>query len=133
MAAAARCAALHTSYDINEPGPSYADSCELSPSIRTDQQTAWKDGSSGKKSQRVTINDTNPTYHRSGGRTKPKDVIISVREKHGSFRAAVPCMPTPVALICCLLNIVAPGTGETTPPFVKQNHSIPACAFLDEY
>ena len=109
MAAAAAavggCAALHhTSYDLNEPGPSYSEMEQHS--------SMMKDGKSGKKTQRVTIKETNPTYHRSGSRTKPKDVIISVREKHGSFRAAVPCMPAPVALICCLLNIVAPGTGK---------------------
>lgn len=87
--------------------------------LQTEQRTSMlkEEGNNGeKKTHRVTIKDTNPTYHRSAS-SKPKDVIISVREKHGSFRAAVPCMPTPVALVCCLLNIVAPGTGTLITAF----------------
>nr|XP_054757938.1 uncharacterized protein LOC129264097 [Lytechinus pictus] len=98
--------------------------------LQTEQRAGMlkEEGSSSgtngeKKGHRVTIKDTNPTYHRSAsGGTKPKDVIISVREKHGSFRAAVPCMPTPVALICCLLNIVAPGTGESNSAILDHIH-----------
>ncbi len=46
------------------------------------------------------------------GVSSTKGVIVSVREKHGSFRAAVPCMPFPMAVICCLLNIFTPGLGK---------------------
>lgn len=38
--------------------------------------------------------------------------IISVREKHGYFRKAIPNMPLPIAVILCLFNVLVPGTGE---------------------
>lgn len=45
------------------------------------------------------------------------NVTVTVREKHGSFRAAVPCMPLPIAVVCCILNIIAPGLGTLLSAF----------------
>lgn len=38
--------------------------------------------------------------------------VVSVREKHGYFRKAIPHLPMPVAVIFCLMNVVIPGSGE---------------------
>jgi len=38
--------------------------------------------------------------------------IIEVREKHGPLYKAIPKMPIPLAIFCCLLNIFLPGIGE---------------------
>ena len=38
--------------------------------------------------------------------------VVKVVEKHGQFHSAIPVMPLPIAVLFCLLNIVAPGTGE---------------------
>lgn len=37
--------------------------------------------------------------------------IIEVREKHGPLYNAIPKMPVPVAILCCILNIGLPGIG----------------------
>ncbi|KAK4295443.1 hypothetical protein Pmani_031992, partial [Petrolisthes manimaculis] len=36
--------------------------------------------------------------------------IVSSKEKHGSFRKAVPALPIPLAVLCLILNII-PGLG----------------------
>ena len=38
--------------------------------------------------------------------------IVEVKEKHGQLYLAIPSMPLGLSVICCLLNIVLPGTGE---------------------
>ncbi|GFY61292.1 uncharacterized protein TNIN_446701 [Trichonephila inaurata madagascariensis] len=38
--------------------------------------------------------------------------IVSIREKHGQFRKAIPHMPLAVAIILCFMNCLLPGTGE---------------------
>jgi len=42
--------------------------------------------------------------------TRGYDVTKS-EQKHGPLYNAIPLMPLPVAVICCVLNIVLPGTG----------------------
>lgn len=37
--------------------------------------------------------------------------VVKVEEKHGPLHNAIPCMPLPLAIICCLFNIVTPGIG----------------------
>ena len=39
--------------------------------------------------------------------------IVKVEEKHGPLYWAIPTMPLPVAVVCCILNIVIPGLGES--------------------
>ena len=38
--------------------------------------------------------------------------IIKVEEKHGPLHNAIPCMPLPIAIICCIINIFVPGIGK---------------------
>lgn len=38
--------------------------------------------------------------------------IVRVEEKHGPLHRAIPCMPLPLAVICCIFNIFIPGLGE---------------------
>ena len=38
--------------------------------------------------------------------------ILEVTEKHGTLYNAIPCMPVPVAVLCCIFNILVPGLGE---------------------
>ncbi|KAL8608799.1 hypothetical protein ACOMHN_059963 [Nucella lapillus] len=38
--------------------------------------------------------------------------ILEITEKHGTLYNAIPCMPLPLAIICCVFNIVVPGLGE---------------------
>ncbi|KAK3598377.1 hypothetical protein CHS0354_034551 [Potamilus streckersoni] len=35
--------------------------------------------------------------------------VIEVGEKHGPLFNAIPRMPIPVAVVCCILNIFVPG------------------------
>lgn len=39
-------------------------------------------------------------------------VVVEVREKKGSLRAAIPTMPFPLAVICLFLNTFIPGLGK---------------------
>ncbi|KAG0425331.1 hypothetical protein HPB47_027496 [Ixodes persulcatus] len=43
------------------------------------------------------------------GHSMPRYEIISVRERHGRFRKAVPLLPVPVAVVLCVLNVILPG------------------------
>jgi hypothetical protein len=47
-----------------------------------------------------------------GGGREERDQILEVTEKHGALYNAIPCMPLPVAILCCIFNIVCPGLGE---------------------
>ncbi|GIY11181.1 uncharacterized protein CEXT_454931 [Caerostris extrusa] len=57
-----------------------------------------------------------------GGQTSDagKLEIVSIREKHGEFRKAIPHMPIVVAVILCLMNVLLPGTASSR-NFVTQN------------
>ncbi|XP_023649115.2 protein stum homolog [Paramormyrops kingsleyae] len=44
-------------------------------------------------------------------------VVVQVREKKGLLRAAIPCMPFPVAVICLFLNTFVPGLGTFVSAF----------------
>ncbi|XP_054711328.1 protein stum homolog [Uloborus diversus] len=37
--------------------------------------------------------------------------IVSVNERHGRFRKAVPCMPLALSILLCIVNMLAPGFG----------------------
>ncbi|XP_042906788.1 uncharacterized protein [Parasteatoda tepidariorum] len=60
-----------------------------------------------------------PPYDRSGLAADGggKLEIVSIREKHGEFRKAIPHMPIPVAVVLCLLNVVLPGVGTLISAF----------------
>ncbi|XP_071080150.1 protein stum homolog isoform X1 [Haliotis cracherodii] len=46
-----------------------------------------------------------------------KAEIIEIAEKHGPLYNAIPCMPLPVAVMCCVLNILIPGLGTIISAF----------------
>lgn len=43
-------------------------------------------------------------------------VVVQVREKKGTLRAAIPYMPFPVAVFCLFLNTFVPGLGKKCRP-----------------
>ncbi|KAF8778250.1 protein SPEC3-like [Argiope bruennichi] len=43
--------------------------------------------------------------------------IVSIREKHGQFRKAIPHMPFALAVVLCLMNVLLPGTGTLISAF----------------
>ncbi|XP_036309470.1 protein stum homolog isoform X2 [Pipistrellus kuhlii] len=44
-------------------------------------------------------------------------VVVQVREKKGPLRAAIPCMPFPLAVLCLFLNTFVPGLGTFVSAF----------------
>ncbi|XP_058165358.1 protein stum homolog [Dasypus novemcinctus] len=51
------------------------------------------------------------------GASASSGVVVQVREKKGPLRAAIPCMPFPVAVICLFLNTFVPGLGTLVSAF----------------
>ncbi|KAM6964877.1 protein stum homolog [Aplochiton taeniatus] len=49
--------------------------------------------------------------------TSSGGVVVQVREKKGPLRAAIPCMPFPLAVICLFLNTFIPGLGTLVSAF----------------
>ncbi|KAH3705264.1 protein stum homolog [Dreissena polymorpha] len=43
--------------------------------------------------------------------------IVEVHEKHGPLYKAIPKMPVPLAILCCILNIGLPGVGTLVSAF----------------
>ncbi|XP_071962591.1 protein stum homolog [Antedon mediterranea] len=79
--------------------------------------------------------DSSPSkkYSRSISRSD-QPVVIHVRTKQSAFRLAVPCMPMPMAIFCCILNIIAPGLGTFVSAFTVfccgYTETTPTKAFL---
>ena len=85
------------------------------PPERYDKARATRSNSGGKTKRDDKLNPGNVYVARG----VTKGVIVNVKEKHGSFRVAVPCMPLPMAIICCILNIFTPGFGKYIAQFQK--------------
>ncbi|RCN40591.1 hypothetical protein ANCCAN_13456 [Ancylostoma caninum] len=45
-------------------------------------------------------------------KTDPERISIQVVQHQGRFRRAIPCMPLPLAGVCCFFNVFIPGLGE---------------------
>ncbi|ELT93042.1 hypothetical protein CAPTEDRAFT_105621 [Capitella teleta] len=43
--------------------------------------------------------------------------IVKIEEKHGPLHRAIPVMPLPLAIVCCLLNLFLPGVGTLISSF----------------
>ena len=43
--------------------------------------------------------------------SKIEETSLDSGNKPGFFRKAIPVMPKPLAILCCLLNILIPGLG----------------------
>ncbi|PIK44696.1 hypothetical protein BSL78_18447 [Apostichopus japonicus] len=78
----------------------------------------------GPSTSRPLIKETQWTSVTPG--VTSKDVIISVKVKHSPFRGSVPCMPSPLAVICAILNIIIPGSGTFVSAF-----SVFCCGFAE--
>ncbi|KAL6734545.1 hypothetical protein Aduo_005073 [Ancylostoma duodenale] len=45
-------------------------------------------------------------------KTDPERISIQVVQQQGRFRRAIPCMPLPLAGVCCFFNVFIPGLGQ---------------------
>ncbi|EYB98564.1 hypothetical protein Y032_0130g1541 [Ancylostoma ceylanicum] len=48
-------------------------------------------------------------------KTDPERISIQVVQHQGRFRRAIPCMPLPLAGVCCFFNVFIPGLGPAAP------------------
>ncbi|XP_074655906.1 protein stum homolog isoform X2 [Tubulanus polymorphus] len=70
------------------------------------------DGNPPRKTSRNSLQPPQPLGQTSGGYE-----IVTVEEKHGALHNAIPCMPLPLAVVCCILNIGIPGLGTIISSF----------------
>ena len=106
--------AMATEQSMTEqPHCSSSDNSHLSPDSKPlttstgEEATPGQDRSTGKPlraEKKTSVQIVEPEYK---GYT-----VIKVEEKHGPLHNAIPCMPLPIAIICCILNIITPGIGE---------------------
>lgn len=59
------------------------------------------------KVKKVSVQIHEPPVTETRGYT-----IVRIEDKHGPFHRAIPVMPLPLAIICCLLNVALPGIGK---------------------
>lgn len=64
------------------------------------------------KEQFPEMDQKDTEMNEKGVSSSTSGVVVQVREKKGVLRAAIPCMPFPVAVICLFLNTFVPGLGE---------------------
>lgn len=62
---------------------------------------------SGKKTHKSSVQIQEPPVSETRGYS-----IVKIEEKHGPLTNAIPVMPFPLSIICCLLNLFLPGVGE---------------------
>ena len=105
--------AMATELTTEQTHCSSSDNSHLSPDSKPlttstgEEVTPGQDGSTGKPlraEKKTSVQIVEPVYK---GYT-----VIKVEEKHGPLHNAIPCMPLPIAIICCVLNIIAPGIGQ---------------------
>ncbi|XP_070180660.1 protein stum homolog isoform X2 [Littorina saxatilis] len=78
------------------------------PEAQTSQSTSAS-GVPKRSSQKNTLHPSSANRDDPEGRGGAQ--ILEVTEKHGTLYNSIPCMPLPVAIICCIFNIVVPGLG----------------------
>lgn len=77
----------------------------------TRQKMAEKEGRTEKR--QVKPGDNLGAKAVAGAPVAGGGVVVEVREKKGSLRAAIPTMPFPLAVICLFLNTFIPGLGKS--------------------
>ncbi|XP_032440909.1 protein stum homolog [Xiphophorus hellerii] len=71
----------------------------------------------GTEQGRLKTEDSLGTKTMAGAPMAGGGVVVEVREKKGTLRAAIPTMPFPVAVICLFLNTFIPGLGTFVSAF----------------
>lgn len=66
----------------------------------------------GTEQGRIKAGDSFGAKAMVGAPSPGGGVVVEVREKKGTLRAAIPTMPFPLAVICLFLNTFIPGLGE---------------------
>ncbi|XP_023203076.1 protein stum homolog isoform X1 [Xiphophorus maculatus] len=71
----------------------------------------------GTEQGRLKTEESLGTKTMAGAPMAGGGVVVEVREKKGTLRAAIPTMPFPVAVICLFLNTFIPGLGTFVSAF----------------
>ena len=87
--------------------PSTSTADDVTPAASTPMLESGSPSNDGKKPAKASVQIREPPVSETRGYK-----IVKIEEKHGQLYLAIPQMPLPLSVLCCLFNIVLPGTGE---------------------